>query len=104
MFQEPEDVITQDKAGPEPVEDLAPPDAAPMINDPAPNDPDRVPNDPDPAPNDPDPAIGEVEPGDTGSGGEYVGNIPTPQQTISRSGRQSRLPRHLHDYCLRGPR
>jgi hypothetical protein len=33
-----------------------------------------------------------------------VGNIPTPQQPISRSGRQSRLPRHLHDYCLRGPR
>jgi hypothetical protein len=111
VFQEPEDVITQDEAGPEPVEDLAPPDPAPMINDPAPNDPDLAPsnpdpapNDPDPAPNDPDPAIREVEPDDTGFGGEYVGNIPTPQQPISRSGRQSRLPRHLHDYYLRGPR
>ncbi|EFX75525.1 hypothetical protein DAPPUDRAFT_323156 [Daphnia pulex] len=78
VFQEPEDVITQDEAGPEPVDDLAPPDPAPMIHDPAPNYP--------------DPAIGEVEPDDTGSGGEYVGNIPTPQQPISRSGRQSRLP------------
>jgi hypothetical protein len=83
VFQEPEDVTTQDEAGPEPVEDLAPPG---------------------PASDDPDPTIGEVEPDDPGSGGEHVGNIPTPQQPISRSGRQSRLPRHLHDYCLRGPR
>jgi hypothetical protein len=28
----------------------------------------------------------------------------TPQQPISRFGRRSHLPRHLNDYCLRGPR
>ena len=32
-----------------------------------------------------------------------VGNILTSQQPTTRSGRRSRQPRHLDDYCLRGP-
>ena len=38
------------------------------------------PTPPNPAPSDPDPVVGEVEPDSTGSGGEYVWNILTPQQ------------------------
>jgi hypothetical protein len=90
VYQDHEDIFAKDAAGTELVDDPAPPDPAPMT--------------PDPVPNDPDLAIGEVEPDDTGSGGEYVGNVLTPQQPISRSGRRSRLPRHLNDYFLRGPR
>jgi hypothetical protein len=39
-----------------------------------------------------------------GSGGEYVGNRIDAQQPTTRIGRQTRLPRHLNDYCIRGPR
>jgi hypothetical protein len=49
----------------------------------------------------PDPVAAEVEPIGTGSGGEHVGNLPT---RTTRSGRKSRPPQHLADYCLRGPR
>jgi hypothetical protein len=84
VYQDHEDIFAKDAAGTELVDDPAPPDPAPMT--------------PDPVSNDPDLAIGEVEPDDTGSGGEYVGNVLTPQQPISRSGRRSRLPRHLNDY------
>ena len=49
----------------------------------------------------PDPVAAEVEPNGTGSGGEHVGNLPT---RTTRSGRKSRPPQHLANYCLRGPR
>ena len=49
----------------------------------------------------PDPVAADVEPNGTGSGGEHVGNLPT---RTTRSGRKSRPPQHLADYCLRGPR
>jgi hypothetical protein len=86
----PEDIIDAVATGPE-LEDVpAPPEQAPFL--------------PDPAPDNPDPAVGNVEPDEPGSGGEYVGNIMPSQQPTTRSGRRSRKPRHLDDYCLRGPR
>jgi hypothetical protein len=33
-----------------------------------------------------------------------VGNSIDAQQPTTRIGRQTRLPRHLNDYCIRGPR
>jgi hypothetical protein len=38
------------------------------------------------------------------SGREYVGNRIDAQQPTTRISRQTRLPRHLNDYCIRGPR
>ncbi len=52
----------------------------------------------------PDPVAAAVEPNGTGSGGEHVGNLPIIPTQTTRSGRKSRPPRHLNDYCLRGPR
>jgi hypothetical protein len=84
-----EDVDAVD-GDPEPEEDPAPADPAPII----------------PAAIEAvgDPVDGEVEPHRMGSGGEYVGNRIDAQQPTTSIGRKTRLPRHLNDYCFRGPR
>jgi hypothetical protein len=51
----------------------------------------------------PDPVAAAVEPNGTGSGGEHVGNLSISPTRTTRSGRKSRPPQHLNDYCLRGP-
>jgi hypothetical protein len=48
--------------------------------------------------------VGEVEAQGMGSGGEYVGNERRPQRPTTRSGRTTRIPAHLREYDLRGPR
>ena len=71
-------------------------------NDPAPPEPAHAnPTLPEPAfiESDVDPVVEDVEPNGTGSGGEYVGNetgIPT---ATTRSGRRTRPPAYLSDYC-----
>ena len=71
--------------------------------DPAPPEPEveADPASPEPASIEPDVDLidGSVEPSRTGSGGEYVGNeigVPTAN---TRSGRRSRPPAYLNDYC-----
>ncbi len=51
-----------------------------------------------------DSVAAEVEPNGMGSGGKHVGNLLTLPTRTTRSGRTSRPPQHLSDYCLRGPR
>jgi hypothetical protein len=57
-----------------------------------------------PRPELPDSVAAEVEPNGIGSGGDHVGNLSVFPTRTTRSGRTSRPPQHLNDYCLRGSR
>ena len=76
-------------------------------DDPAPPEPAHAdPTSPEPALPEPafiesdvDPVVEDVEPNGTGSGGEYVGNETAIPTSTTRSGRRTRPPAYLSDYC-----
>jgi hypothetical protein len=104
---QPEDVEIADGAlNPEPAEATAPqipnpPDPAPLPL--LPIDPAAV-EEENPVANPAATDVGEVESQGMGSGGEYVGNERHPQRPTTRSGRTTRIPAHLREFDLRGPR
>jgi hypothetical protein len=104
---QPEDMEIADGAlNPEPAEATAPqfpnpPDPAPLPL--LPIDPAAVEED-NPVANPAATDVGEVESQGMGSGGEYVGNERHPQRPTTRSGRTTRIPAHLREFDLRGPR
>ncbi|EFX60593.1 hypothetical protein DAPPUDRAFT_101805 [Daphnia pulex] len=98
--------IADGALNPEPAEATAP--QFPNPSDPAPLpllpiDPAAVEED-NPVANPAATDVGEVESQGMGSGGEYVGNERHPQRPTTRSGRTTRIPAHLREFDLRGPR
>ena len=91
-MDDPEDVAIEDLEGEPGAEaDPVPPEpkteADPAHPEPASVEPERNPVD------------GVVEPTSTGSGGEYVGNETCIPTATTRSGRRTRPPAYLSDYC-----
>ncbi len=91
-MDDPEDVAIEDlESEPEAEADPVPPEpeteADPATPEPASVEPNL------------DPVDGGVEPTSTGSGGEYVGNETSIPTATTRSGRRTRPPSYLSDYC-----